>query len=267
MSQSTNFIKDLVENHINSFANNFQDRHIKQCSDPRGTINKKINNVFIAELKPEVVYYMALVRSFDSSLGNMIEKLAIEIAKRSYTVNKYVEGILYQDQIKKIATLLEHYKSRTKYPPLEQHYTILRDRINSSTKLSKRHESDYYLKDISTGTHFLIELKIGGDLDTKKARSEKEALLEQFAILSNTLPSGEEIKIRFATAYNKDGEGNEWKQERVKQFFAEGELLIGKQFWNFITKMSNGYDIILESYKKNNYIINKALQQVKEKYF
>ncbi len=47
--------------------------------------------------------------------------------------------------------------------------------------------SDYYLIQKKTETHCLIKLKIGGDLDNKKARSEKEAILEQFAILSNVL--------------------------------------------------------------------------------
>ena len=79
----------------------------------------------------------------------------------------------------------------------------------------------------------MIELKIGGDLDNKKARSEKEALLEQFAILSNTLPDKTKIKVFFATAYNRFGEGKPWRQERVRQFFADDELLIGKRFLGF----------------------------------
>jgi hypothetical protein len=47
------------------------------------------------------------------------------------------------------------------------------------------------LKDEETGRHYLIELKIGGDLDNKKVRAEKEALLEQYAILVNTLGTPE----------------------------------------------------------------------------
>ena len=50
--------------------------------------------------------------------------------------------------------------------------------------------------------HYLVELKIGGDLDNKKARSEKEAILEQFSILSNNIKKNEIIEIKFATAYN-----------------------------------------------------------------
>ena len=72
------------------------------------------------------------------------------------------------------------------------------------------------------------------DLDNKKARSEKEALLEQFAILSNTLEKDMDLRVCFATAYNRYGEGKPWRQERVRQFFADDELLIGKDFWNFV---------------------------------
>ena len=73
------------------------------------------------------------------------------------------------------------------------------------TAENKRHESDYYLIDNETGMHYLIELKIGGDLDNKKARSEKEALLEQYCILTNKLGE-DKVKILFATAYNRYGE-------------------------------------------------------------
>jgi len=130
----------------------------------------------------------------------------------------------------------------------------------------KRHDSDYYLIDKDTNSHYLIELKIGGDLDNKKARSEKEAILEQFAILSNVLPSTTEIRIFFATAYNRFGENKPWKQERVRQFFADEELLIGKDFWNFICRFDDGYDIVLQTYRENAHLITDALQAIKNVY-
>ncbi len=41
----------------------------------------KIHNVFIAALGEEIQYYTALVRSLDSSLGSMLEKMvAVNIA-------------------------------------------------------------------------------------------------------------------------------------------------------------------------------------------
>ena len=114
--------------------------------------------------------------------------------------------------------------------------------------------------------HYLIELKIGGDLDNKKARSEKEALLEQYCILANTLGSEDNIKIYFATAYNRYGEGNPWKQGRVLQFFSEEELLISSKFWNLVCKSENGYEIVIDEYKKNAHLIIEALAKIKSAY-
>ena len=249
---------------IESYAQGFETRHITEYDDPDGTINMKIHNVFIAALGPEIQYYTALVRSLDSSLGNMLEKLAVNIAELFYTVSKKVEGALYPEQTAFIAKLLEEYKRHNKKPEIND-YKELRKKNKEIVNI-KRHDSDYYLIDNENGEHYLIELKIGGDLDNKKARSEKEAILEQYAILSNTLPQKTIIKIFFATAYNRFGENKQWKQERVKQFFAEEELLIGKDFWNFICKSNNGYKIVLDEYKKHSKIILQSLENIKSKY-
>lgn len=103
-------------------------------------------------------------------------------------------------------------------------------------------------------------------MDNKKARSEKEALLEQYCILANTLGSEDNIKICFATAYNRYGEGNPWRQGRVRQFFADEELLISSSFWNLICKSDNGYEIVLDEYRKNAYLIIEALAKIKKAY-
>ncbi|HYT45373.1 MAG TPA: TdeIII family type II restriction endonuclease, partial [Methylomirabilota bacterium] len=226
-------IQLLVQTAIENYAQGFQTRHEIEYNDPDGTINMKIHNVFIAALGPELQYYNALVRSLDSSLGNMLEKLAMSIAKLSFEVHKSVEGPLTIEQTQQIAELLEKYKRHEKKPTVTD-YQFLRAKPKASDLLNKRHDSDYYLIQKETQTHCLIELKIGGDLDNKKARSEKEAILEQFAILSNVLAEDTRIEVYFATAYNRFGEGKTWQQERVKQFFASEELLIGKDFWNFI---------------------------------
>jgi hypothetical protein len=258
-------IRSLVRSHVQAFATGFKGRHEGEVDDPEGTINMKIHNVFISALGPDIQYYTALVRSLDSSLGNMLEGLAMEIAKLSFDVRKNVEGPLSVQQTRIIAELLEKYKRREKKPEI-QDYQSLREKPRESGLPTKRHDSDYYLILKETGIHYLIELKIGGDLDNKKARSEKEAILEQFAILSNILPKKTPITVYFATAYNRFGEGNPWKQERVKQFFAEKELLISKDFWNFICQMSDGYGIILAEYRKNAHLIKDALDSIKRMY-
>lgn len=167
----------------------------------------KIHNVFIAALGPEIQYYSALSRSLDSSLGNMLEKMAIKIASKNYIVTQFVEGVLYKQQTDFIAELLEKYK-RHAIKPLVEDYCGISDMKGDA--IEKRHESDYYLYDMQNDKHYLVELKIGGDLDNKKARSEKEALLEQYCILTNQLGREDNVKLLFATAYNRYGEGQPW---------------------------------------------------------
>lgn len=173
-------IRAVVKQAVEAYASGFSDRHLSEVDDEEGTINMKIHNVFIAVLGADIQYYSALARSLDSSLGNMLEKMAINIASLNFEVSQHVEGPIYQEQTDFIAELLERYKNTKgqhhKKPEVSDYAGISMKR--SISKHSKRHESDYYLKDTETGMHYLIELKIGGDLDNKKARSEKEALLE-----------------------------------------------------------------------------------------
>ncbi|PIP60343.1 restriction endonuclease [Candidatus Uhrbacteria bacterium CG22_combo_CG10-13_8_21_14_all_47_17] len=262
-------IQSIVRTAVEAYATGFRARHEGEVDNPNGVINMKIHNVFIAALGKDIQYYSALVRSLDSSLGNMLEGMAINIAKLFYEVNKSVEGELYPEQTSKIAEFLEAYKnSKNPLKPSIEHFKEIRSiKPNPNSKIkSKVHVSDYYLIDKETNTHHLIELKIGGDLDNKKARSEKEAIFEQFAILANSLGKDATIKAHFATAYNRFGEDNEWKQGRVLQFFSKDELLIGRDFWNFVCKSEKGYELVLETYKENAHLITTALEEIKKTY-
>ena len=258
-------IRTIVSAAVKSYANGFSTRHLAEVDDENGVINMKIHNVFIAALGPEIQYYSALARSLDSSLGNMLEGMAISIAALNYEVSQHVEGALYQEQTDYIAELLEQYKRGTnRRIPKVADYKGITKRVG--TAHTKRHESDYYLVDTDTNMHYLIELKIGGDLDNKKARSEKEALLEQYCILTNQLGSEDKVKILFATAYNRYGEGKPWTQGRVRQFFSDEELCISRDFWNLVCKSEQGYDIVIDEYKKNAHYINEALNEIKDAY-
>lgn len=255
-------IRAIVATCVEAYASGFSDRHISEKDDDDGTINMKIHNVFIAALGPEIQYYSALARSLDSSLGNMLEKMAIRIATLHYTVSQHVEGCLYKEQTDYIAELLEKYKRHAQKPSVLDYQGITK-RIGDI--IQKRHESDYYLYDEVTGMRYLIELKIGGDLDNKKARSEKEALLEQYCILTNQLVE-DKVKILFATAYNRYGEGKPWRQGRVLQFFSEDELCISRDFWNLVCKSERGYDIVVDEYKNCVHYIIAALDNIKSIY-
>lgn len=260
------FIKWIVRASVESFAEGFKWRHEGEVDNPDGTLNMKIHNIFIAKLWPDIQYYSALVRSLDSSLWNMLEKMAINIAKWFYEFKNNVEWNIYQEQVRVIADLLESYKDRWNLnKPKNEDYDKIRD-AKKGDNHHKIHISDYCLYDKEIDTYYLVELKIGGDLDNKKARSEKEAILEQFAILSNSVEKTSKIECKFATAYNRFWEWNEWKQERVKQFFSKEELLIWKDFWNFICKDEHGFDTVIEAYEESAGMIRNALEDIKNMY-
>ena len=96
-------IRAVVSSYVEAYATGFSDRHLSAVDDEEGTINMKIHNVFISALGADIQYYSALARSLDSSLGNMLEKMAIKIASLHYTVSQHVEGIIYQEQTDYIA--------------------------------------------------------------------------------------------------------------------------------------------------------------------
>lgn len=261
-------IRAVVRQAIVSFADGFASKRIAEADHVDGVINRKIHNVFIASLSADIQYYSALSRSLDSSLGNMLERMAINIASMGYEVTQQVDGVIYQGQTDYIAELLERYQNTRGDNHIAPHISDYQGMGSRQlgAQHHKPHKSDYHLIDRVTGMHYLIELKIGGDLDTKKARSEKEALLEQYCILANSLGSEDAIKIFFATAYNKYGEGQPWKQHQVCQFFADDELLISHDFWNLICKSDNGYDIVLGEYRANAHVITEALARIKQVY-
>lgn len=85
-------------------------------------------------------------------------------------------------------------------------------------------------------------------------------------MLKNITPSDQKILIYFATAYNKFGESNSWHQANVERFFSQDELLIGKDYWNFVCNDENGFDIVFEQYKISSHYIKDSLLRIRNKY-
>jgi hypothetical protein len=259
-------IRKIIQFSVQAFAEEFELRHKLEVNNPEGVINKKVHNIFVAALGAEIQFYSALSRSLDSSLGNLMESIAVSIAELSYDVSRRVEGVLYAQQIEKIGALLERYKNAAdELKPDISHYLEFAQ-VTEGSKHSERHESDYVLKSRKDGRHHIIELKLGGDLDNKKARSEKEALLEQYCILVNSLGTSEGVSIHFATGYNRFGEGKPWTQGRVLQFFAKEELLISRDFWNFVCDRPDGMQIVLDEYQQNANLISQAIKNIRNAY-
>lgn len=262
-------IQIIVNTAISCFAEGLLSRYSEEVNDPEGVINAKKNNCFIAELGEEFMFYSAFVRSFDSSFGNVLERMGNQIATLSYTVKDGIDSFILPEQIQRTSSLLDGY-FKHEYKPNKEHYTNFDCLFPKDiTSFKTKHVTDHYFINEETNEHFLIELKASGDLDNKKSKAEKTELLHEYFLLKNLLKddSTAKVNIYLATAYNKFGEGREWKQERVKQFFAEDELLIGKDYWDFVCNDENGFDIVFEQYQKSAKHIRDSLSKIKQLYF
>lgn len=262
-------IESVVDVAISSFSEGLISRYSAEVDDINGVINMKKNNCFVAELGEEFMFYSAFVRSFDSSLGNILEKMGNSIANLSYEVRGNIDSFILPDQTQRVATILDSYLDHTSKPSIEHYTSYSSIYPKNITSYLRTHVTDNYFYCPERDEHYLIELKASGDLDNKKARAEKSALLEEYFLLKNKIHdvSNADIKIFFGTAYNKFGEGKEWKQERVKQFFANEELLIGTNYWNFVCDDSDGFEIIFNQYKTSAEKIRYSLKKIKDLYF
>jgi hypothetical protein len=265
--EKENQIREIVDSHIKQFTDTMENRYSLEINDPFGVINSKKNNAFISQLGEEFMFYSAFVRSFDSSFGKVLENMGNAIAKISYTVRGRIESYLLPQQTQHIDYLMTAYEKRDSKPKVGDYVNFNCLTPSNVTSFLTSHETDNYFYDEEKGCHYLIELKAGGDLDNKKAKSEKIALLNEFFILKNSLQNEETIRIYFATAYNKFGEDTPWRQERVQTFFAEEELLIGKAYWNFVCNDPDGYRVIIDQYRISSEYLKASLERIKHLYF
>ena len=262
-------IRQAVDYRIKEFADNLEKRYIKELDDPNGVINSKKNNVFVKTLGDEFIFNSAFCRSFDSSFGNVLEALANDVAEVSFDViTENISSYLLPQQTQHIDYIMADYEKHAKVPEITDYSNFDAFIPKNTSSYTKSHVTDNHFYNPVTKEHYIIELKAGGDLDNKKAKSEKMELLKEYFILKNELVGTDEtVRIFFATAYNKNGEDNEWKQERVKQFFAEDELLIGKKYWNFVCDDEDGFNIIYDQYKISSQYILNSLEKIKNLYF
>lgn len=134
----------VVDATMGAFAEGLVSRYSDEVDDINGVINMKKNNCFIAELGEEFMFYSAFVRSFDSSFGNVLEKMGNNIAKLSYDVRGNISSFILPDQTQRIATVLDNYVDRVTVPKVSHYaeYTSIYPRDVTSCK--REHVTDNY---------------------------------------------------------------------------------------------------------------------------
>ena len=160
--------------------------------------NEKTDNPFVKAVGDEnLAKYSLFCRSFESRLGNFLEGLAQSIVREKFEH-------LSKKEIKEIAQ-------------------------------EKKVKADLcFFKDNFWN---IIELKSGGNLDSKKGSAERRNLYDLKLIIEKK--KKKEAKIYLATAY---------RSKTFFQNFSKDELLLGEKFWEFICQDKSAYNFILNSF-------------------
>jgi len=257
-------IRDLVSYKVLTFLRDFETRHLMNLDNPDGPLNAKYKNPFLADLGPEMTFQSSVWPSFESGLGSMQQELARQLAWANFEVYGSVDAYICSDQVDFINYMCERYQKGKDLPTAEEYETL---RNPEGTPQRLKVTSDLILKHRGTGEYTVIELKSSGNLDTKKAYAEKRSLLTQYCVLSNALSDEEPpISMKFATTYNSFGEHHEWKHTRVKKYFRDEDLLIGKDFWNFVIQHPAGHHVFLSEYRKHKETTKGMMQRLKSAY-
>lgn len=264
--KKTALIEQIVDARISKFANSFAERHIADLNAGRGPLLAKKNNDFIYALGADFAVDSAFSRSFDSALGKMLETLGQQLASMFYQGKNGIDSVIYQDQVDLINKLLLEYDSKTCSPEIKDYSKFVSNGINA---MPMHHATDNCFYDVKTGIWHIIEVKFGCDLDIKKAKVEKLELLKQYFLMKNFIAKTggkDKVQIHLAAAYNSQGEGNKWKNDRVLRYFSRDEMLIGSKYWNLVCKNSDAYSVIQNAYKRNVELIAAARKKILEEY-
>ncbi len=137
-------IQTVVDIAISSFAEGLISRYSAEVNDANGVINMKKNNCFIAELGEEFMFYSAFVRSFDSSFGNVLEKIGNSIAKLSYEVRGNINSFILPEQTQRIATILDNYVDHTAQPEINHYNSFTTIYPKNTASFERIHVTDHY---------------------------------------------------------------------------------------------------------------------------
>lgn len=208
------------------------------------------------------MFYSAFVRSFDSSFGNALEAMGNSIARLSYEVKGKINSFILPQQTQHIASILDNYVDHTSKPEVAHYSDFSVIYPKNTVSYERSHVTDNYFYNPEKNEHYLIELKASGDLDNKKARAEKSALLEEYFLLKNSLRDDKtaKVKIFFGTACKLSCDEELRGKDTVQKYFAEDELLIGKDYWNFVCDDPDGFETVSIQYRK-------TLKRISECYF
>lgn len=236
---------------------------------------RKVNNFLLSQMDENITASMVFVSSFESKSGFAIETCAKRVARLKFgeenvpaIVNprklphNFSKPISGQIIVTDVETSNGNLRGEiSAFRANNEAHGAGKSRVESGVTqnsireillpLSRKYRtSSIYYKPVDLaffdGENWnVMELKAGGDLDSSNAPSNVEKLLTIYVDMGI-----ENCKAYFATLYNKDGEGNNWKGA-VKKHLAYPEMfLIGENLWTKILPDGIAFEEFTEIYKE-----------------
>lgn len=242
-------IRQIMTNVCEKRARTYTNRFIRKSDIQKLALSIR-SNPFLSTIDMDFAVASTLSRSFTSFLGKTLEIIGQEFANNAYTPEQpanTITSFVTEQQIRLIDQLCDEYYVSGQHHriPCRKDYETYDLRCDCSTHIAQSHQVDNMWYDAATNTHYVVEVKAGGDLDNKKARSEKQELLKEYFLRKNMSQPHDKVRICLGIAYNKYGDGMPWKQNSVLSMFSSDELLIGSEYWNLVTGNPSGYDTFM----------------------
>ena len=98
------------------------------------------------------------------------------------------------------------------------------------------------------GVTYLIEIKLGGNLDNKKSKSEATALKDRKeCLLENKLANKVKTYLGVVCLGNGESSPQDWIMGRVSEGFSRNEVLVERELFDFVTNDTDVFDFIVNT--------------------
>lgn len=283
-------MKDVIKNIVTEEFSKLTDTIEKDFSN---NYKRKVNNFLLSQMDEKITASMVFVSSFESKSGFAIETCAKRIARLRFgeenvpaivnprnlkhdidmnsvngqivvtdvdTHNGDLRGAISGFRANNVATGRDknRVESGVTQDSIRENLLPLAEQFRTNTIQIKPVDLAFF-----DGEKWnVLELKVGGDLDSSNAPSNVEKLLTIYVDMGI-----DNCNAYFATLYNKDGEGNTWTGA-VKKHMAFPEMfLIGKVFWEKILPENISFEEFEAIYKSalEDIDLNKRITKMIEK--
>ncbi|NGY88301.1 TdeIII family type II restriction endonuclease [Bacillus megaterium] len=184
-----------------------------------------------------------MMHSLNTSAGNLVEKIAHNVSKGYKLKGKNSGLYITEKQNNEIAQIISELDSKVIVPNPYLAKSIGLNLVNKNKSIiSIEGDIDLYME--RGNNIFIFELKSNRP-NSSEAKMTKQRLLQRAVALQNMYPEKDvQTFIAFATTSETSKEIFQKHLIEFKKYFSESEILLGDEFWEYISNGSLNIQII-----------------------